>query len=85
MAKPHKTLQLKLRSPYQNYFSGPALSVTGRNRLGHFDVLADHAPFFTLLAAGEITVRTEHEELKFNVDSGILKVKNNLVDIFLNV
>jgi F0F1-type ATP synthase epsilon subunit len=80
-----KLLEVKLRSPYQNYYSGAATSVSAKNRLGVFDVLPDHTPFFTLLVASVVTVRTAKETLEFKVENGILKTKNNQVDIFLNI
>lgn len=86
MAKPlQKFLQVKLRSPYQNYFSGTATSVSAFNRLGTFDILPDHAPLFSLLQPGVVTVRTSAETLEFKIQNGILKTKNNQVDVFLNI
>jgi len=83
--KMNKFLQVKLRSPYQNYFSGTATSISAVNRLGPFDLLPDHTPLFSLLLPGVVTVRTNTETLEFKIQNGILKVKNNQVDVFLNI
>ena len=80
-----KFLQVQLRSPYQNYFSGTATSVSANNRLGRFDILPNHAPLFSLLAPGVVTVMTDTETLKFQIQNGILKIKNNQVEVFLNI
>ncbi len=80
-----KLLQVKLRSPYQNYFTGSATSISARNRLGVFDILPDHAPLFSLLQPGLVVVRTRTQTLEFRVQNGILKNKNNQVDVFLNI
>ena len=81
----NKFLQVKLRSPYQNYFSGTAISVSASNRLGPFDILPDHTPLFSLLLPGLVKVRTSTETLEFRIQNGILKIKNNQVDVFLNI
>lgn len=80
-----KLLQVRLRSPYENYFSGAAVSLSATNRLGPLDILPDHAPFFSLLTPGTITVRTANEKLEFKIQNGILKIKNNQVDVFTNI
>ncbi len=80
-----RTIQVRLRSPYQSYYSGAAISLSAHNRVGSFDILPDHTPFFTLLAPGTVTVRTPSETLQFRIENGILKLKNNQVDIFLNI
>ena len=80
-----KFLQVKLHSPYQNYFSGTATSISANNRLGRFDILPDHAPLFSLLAPGVVTVMTSTETLEFRIQNGVLKTKNNQVDVFLNI
>lgn len=86
MAKPNQQLlQVNLRSPYQNYFSGAAISVSASNRLGRFDLLPSHAPFFSLLTAGIVKVRTLGDTLEIKMHNGIAIIKNNQVDIFLNI
>ena len=78
-------LQVRVRSPYQDYFTGTANSISAYNRLGLFDVLPEHAPLFSLLEPGVVTVVTATETLRFKVQNGILKNKNNQVDVFLNI
>lgn len=85
MRDSQKILQVTVRSPYQSYYSGAAKSVSAVNRLGNFDILPDHTPLFTLLDAGTLAIRTIKETLEFRIQNGILKVKNNQVDIFLNI
>lgn len=80
-----EVLQVHVRSPYQDYFSGSAKSISAYNRLGLFDVLPEHAPIFSLLLPGVVTVVTLTETLRFKIQNGILKTKNNQVDVFLNI
>ncbi len=83
--KTSELLHIKLRSPYQNYYSGTASSISANNRLGPFDLLPNHAPLFTLLMPGRVSVRTGDQTLEFRIQNGVLKVKNNQVDVFLNI
>lgn len=78
-------LQVNLRSPYQNYFTGAAVSVSANNRLGRFDILPHHTPFFSLLTAGVVKVRTLTDTLEIRIHNGIAIIKNNQVDVFLNI
>jgi F0F1-type ATP synthase epsilon subunit len=53
--------------------------------VGKFDILADHANFFSMITEGDIIVHTPVEELKFPVDKGIVKVTKNIVTFFVNI
>lgn len=79
--------QLKVRviSPNKQYFDGPAVSVTAQNEVGQFDVLLDHANFFTLLSPGTLTVATRSEKFALPITQGLLKVAHNQVTAFVNI
>ena len=81
-AKP-KTLHVKVISPSQIYYEGPAESVSAKNKVGSFDVLSDHANFFSLLTEGDIVIETGAQKLKFPIKHGIVKVTNNIVTLFI--
>ncbi|MGH7196847.1 MAG: F0F1 ATP synthase subunit epsilon [Candidatus Saccharimonadales bacterium] len=76
-------LQVKILSPSQTYYEGPAHSVSAVNKVGPFDVLANHANFFSLLSKGDIVVSTPGQELRFPIEDGIVKVTNNAVTLFV--
>ena len=78
-------LQVKIFSPYQDYYEGKAVSVSALNRTGPFDILSGHANFFSVLEAGEVTVDTGTAKHSYRVERGILKVTNNQVTLFANV
>ena len=80
---PPKLLQVKVISPSMVYYEGPAESVSAVNKVGPFDVLADHANFFSLLSTGEIVVNTGGSNLKFPIKDGIVKVTDNHVTLFI--
>ncbi len=76
-------LRVKVISPTQTFYDGPAMSVSAINKVGPFDVLADHANFFSLLSEGDIVVNTGGQNLSFPVTHGIIKVHNNTVTLFI--
>lgn len=76
-------LHVKVLSPTQTYYDGPALSVSARNKVGPFDILADHANFFSLITEGDILVNSGVQQLKFPVTHGIVKATNNAITLFI--
>lgn len=82
MQEPHE-LSVKVLSPTQTLYDGPANSVSGNNRVGPFDILPEHANFFSLLTAGNIAVNTGVKTFNFNALHGIIKVSNNKVTLFI--
>lgn len=76
-------LKVKVISPTQTYYDGPALSVSARNKVGPFDILADHANFFSLITEGDILINSGVQQLKFPVTHGIVKATNNSITLFI--
>lgn len=76
-------LHVKVISPSQIFYEGPASSVSAVNKVGPFDILPDHANFFSLLTSGDIVVRLPGPDLKFPIKHGIVKVTNNVVTLFI--
>jgi F0F1-type ATP synthase epsilon subunit len=78
-------LHARVLSPTQTLYDGPALAVSASNKVGPFDILADHANFFSLLTEGAIVVNTGYQSLSFPIQHGIVKVKNNEVTLFIDI
>ncbi len=78
-------LRVRVLSPTQTLYDGPALAVSANNRVGPFDILADHANFFSLLTEGDIVVNTGYQSFTFPIQHGIVKVKSNEVTLFIDV
>jgi F-type H+-transporting ATPase subunit epsilon len=77
------TLSVKVLSPTQTLYDGPANSVSAKNRLGPFDILPEHANFFSLLTQGNISINTGVKIFSFKALHGIIKVSNNKVTLFI--
>lgn len=78
-------LSVIARSPFEVYYEGPAQAVTAANRIGVFDVLPEHADFFSMLIACEVIIETGGEPVRFNVSKGIITVRDNEVMLFVNM
>jgi F0F1-type ATP synthase epsilon subunit len=78
-------MRVKVFSPFEIMYEGPARALSAHNALGPFDVLPDHTNFMTLLIGGELQVMTEVDTRKFTIEHGILKVAGNLVTVFANI
>ena len=79
-------LHVQILAPTQTYFDGPAYGVSANNKVGPFDILADHANFFSLLEAGTVTVIAENQAtLNFPVNKGLIKVHDNSVLLFVDI
>ena len=84
-AKALSTLKVKVYSPFQVYFDEPALSISGVNRTGPFDILPGHHNFISLLQPGQLSIRTANEERKIVINGGVMHVKADQVIVFLDV
>jgi F0F1-type ATP synthase epsilon subunit len=79
--------QLKViaRAPFQKYYEGPAKSVSAANEVGDFDILPGHAGFFSVMTPGQVIIETEAEPVSFDINNGIITVRDNQVMLFVNM
>lgn len=80
-----KTMHVKVYAPFKTYFDGTALSVSAVNDTGPFDILPRHHNFMTLINQCEIVIRTDTGDEKVPINRGVMHVKADKVDIFLDV
>ncbi|MEI7683302.1 MAG: F0F1 ATP synthase subunit epsilon [Candidatus Saccharibacteria bacterium] len=85
MPDPRPQFSLIILSPSQKYYDGPAVSVSATNKAGAFDILEGHTNFFSLLLPGVIKVDTGDKPIEISVSSGIIKVTQDKVTLFVNV
>lgn len=52
--------------------------------MGQMTILPNHSPIITGLGSGNIRVKTEEDEINFQVVQGILEVRNNSALILLS-
>lgn len=78
-----QTMHVRVISPSQIFYEGPAESVSAKNKVGDFDILPNHAHFFSLLTQGDIVLHAGDQELRFPIQHGIVKVTDNIVTLFI--
>lgn len=78
-------MQVRVLAPTHRVYEGPAVSLSARNSVGPFDVLAGHANFFSLLSASDVAINTGTQTISFPLNQGLIKVKNNEVTLFADI
>ena len=78
-------LSVIARAPFHVYYEGPADSVSAANRVGKFDILPDHADFFSVLTPCEVYIETDKDPVLFDINNGIITVRDNEVLLFVNM
>jgi F-type H+-transporting ATPase subunit epsilon len=71
----------RVLSPLGTAFAGPARSVTLPTPDGEITILPDHMPMVSVLADGEIRIRTSDREIWIAVSGGFLETGNNAASV----
>jgi F0F1-type ATP synthase epsilon subunit len=80
------TMHVKVYSPYKVYFDSDAVSISGDNATGPFDILPHHHPFISILKACELVVQNINgDSSRIRISGGIMHVKADKVQVFLQV
>ncbi len=80
-----KKLQVKITSKDKTYYQGEAFAVSSKNEIGVFDILAKHANFVTTIMGYVDVHKDSQNKIRFEMDRGILKVRENIVEIFMGI
>lgn len=78
-------LLVKVRSPESTLFDGEAKAVSSINEKGRFDVLPQHAHFISLISELLVIYDKDDKLRTIKIDSGVMKVMENKVDVFLGI
>jgi F0F1-type ATP synthase epsilon subunit len=78
-------LNVIARAPFNVYYEGKAEVVTATNKVGKFDILPEHADFFSILSPGEIIIETSADFVVFYARNGFITVRDNEVMLFVNI
>ncbi len=65
-------------------YEGQAFSVSAKNKLGPFDILPGHANLISILLDCSINIETPTGSKQFAIDSGLIKVSDNAIDLFVD-
>lgn len=81
-----RSMEVKVYSPFRDYFDGLAYSLSAVNDTGPFDILPQHHNFISLLNACDMVVRTVASgDQKIRISGGLIHVKADQVIVFLDV
>ncbi len=81
-----QVMEVKIYSPFQDYYNGIAFSLSAVNATGPFDILPEHHNFISLLSPCDLVVRTvKNGDRKVQISGGIIHVKSDKVIVFLDV
>ncbi len=74
-------MQLDIITPDKNLFSGDATELVVPGVDGFLGILNNHAPLISALAKGSIKVSTGNGVENYDVNGGVIEVKDNKVII----
>lgn len=84
--KPNETIILTIRSrDGAKYDKQEVFAITSRNLKGPFDVLPEHENFISIIRDKVIVHKTRKDSEEIKIDTGIIKVNDNLVNVFLGM
>ncbi len=78
-------LNLKIVTPEKIIFNGNVENVTVPGTLGSFEVLNDHAPIISSLEQGVVEYTENSGRKHLDIKSGFIEVKNNEVNLCVEV
>ena len=74
-------IQLKIISPQREILSTEAELIELPGEMGRFEVLKDHAPLISSLAAGKIRYVNGGEQHEIETQPGFVEVRDNVVTV----
>jgi len=80
-----KLLTVSVKGPKSEKFKGLALSVTSLNKEGKFDVLPYHMNFISLIREYVIIKTQDKKQITFPIETGVIKVFGDKVNILIGV
>jgi F-type H+-transporting ATPase subunit epsilon len=75
------SLKVAIISPERTVYEGDAEMVVAPAWDGEVGVLRGHAPMLVLLGAGQMRIRSEGSERRFNVEGGFMQVADDVVTV----
>ena len=72
-------MHLEIITPDKKLFEGEATIVTFPGSDGSFQVMNNHAPLISLLAAGVVEYKTKEQRQKVTITGGVVEVLKNKV------
>lgn len=84
-SSPAGKINVIARAPFHMYYNGPADAFSATNKVGDFSILPGHADFFSMLLPGKVEIINDETATAFDVQSGLVTVRDDQVYLFVNV
>lgn len=85
IAQNNQKLNVIVKNPDGIVFNGEVFAITSNNTKGLFDVLPFHSNFVSIINTNLILYETPNNPREIKIESGVMKVTDNSVEIFLGV
>ncbi len=73
-------MKIEIITPDRKVFEGDIKSIRVPGKKGSFQVLKDHAPIISTLEKGPvIMVDMKDEEIRYDIEEGVIEVKQNKI------
>lgn len=76
---------VKITNPEGLVYGGTVKSLSSINDAGPFDILSFHTNFITIIKKNLTLKLDSGEEKQYKLDTGILRVMKNVVDVYLGI
>lgn len=80
-----KELDVVIRTAEATLYEGKAKTVTAMNDYGSFDILPRHIDYISTIDEAITVITLDNEKKDFPLDSGILRVYHNTVDVYIGI
>lgn len=77
-----QTIKVTIKNKERIIFDGPVNALSSYNDVGLFDVLPLHENFISLIK-DKIILHNNNQEKEFKINTGLLWVRENKVDVYL--
>ena len=79
-------MNVEIVSPDKSVYKGEATLVSVPGVMGSFEILNSHAPIISALGKGTVRIvedTADHSEQLFDIEGGIVEVKNNKINVLI--
>jgi F0F1-type ATP synthase epsilon subunit len=81
---PYK-IHLLVRNRDKIFFDEDVKAITSVNDTGLFDILPQHSNFISIIHDYIVIHKLEGTKQRININNGVLKVKDNLINCYINI
>lgn len=81
----NNTISISIRNKQGSLFDAVVKAVSSYNDKGIFDILPEHENFISLIKEKIIIHKNNKEKQEIKIDSGVLRVYKNKVEIYVGI